>query len=338
MKYDIKEVETLLKKVASKFVSDKEAEYFAELQVNNHVKKYPRTGGISGALKDLENWEELKGVSVEVEAEKSASLLYNFNGLAPSVKIKQIHDELEARAKEHGIAMVGIRNSLGMHSMNLWTDELARRGLVAISMFNGGPLAVIPHNGTRGILGTNPLSYSLPSDSGNVRTDMATSNIPFFQVMDAYKSGEPLPDHSAVDSDGMPTNDAKKAMDENEVVNLTPLGANMKGYSLVFLIEVLTGSFVNSLLSNDMSDDFIGSEHGGLILVMDISAFKNVTDFKKEVSGLVADIRMQKPKKGESEIPIPGFRGNKRLEDAKSEGKIEMDEKVYTKLTALASE
>ncbi len=48
----------------------------------------------------------------------------DFNGFPPSLKIKQIHDELERKAKANGIAAMGLCNSAGIITLNLWdVDE-----------------------------------------------------------------------------------------------------------------------------------------------------------------------------------------------------------------------
>jgi ureidoglycolate dehydrogenase (NAD+) len=71
---------------------------------------------------------------------------------------------LEKRAKKYGIAMVGVNNSHGFHTLNLWTDALGERDLVSVCFFNGGPSSVVPYGGTKGIFGTNPMSYSIPTN------------------------------------------------------------------------------------------------------------------------------------------------------------------------------
>ena len=74
----------------------------------------------------------------------------------------------ERKAKANGIAMMSVVNSGGMHILHLWTQGLAKRGLFALGAWNGGPDAVVPFNGTKGILGTNPMTYGFPGDKGDI--------------------------------------------------------------------------------------------------------------------------------------------------------------------------
>ena len=165
MNIKISELEKILTKAAQHFILLDEAKYFAKQQIDTHLKKSPRTNPLKEAVDDMEAWINNSNNKVEIQVDKKGSLLLNFNKLGPSLKLKYIHDELEKRAKKFGISMVGVNNSHGFHTLNLWADGLGKRDLTAISFFNGGPEGVVPFGGTKGIFGTNPLSYSIPTQS-----------------------------------------------------------------------------------------------------------------------------------------------------------------------------
>jgi LDH2 family malate/lactate/ureidoglycolate dehydrogenase len=94
----------------------------------------------------------------------------------------------------------------------MWADGLARRDLIGLAMFNGGTGCSVPFGGTRGVLGTNPLAYAIPTAGDPMVLDMATTEIPFFEIKNAREKGTPLRRHVAVDSHGQPTADAKEAL------------------------------------------------------------------------------------------------------------------------------
>jgi ureidoglycolate dehydrogenase (NAD+) len=336
MKVKITEIRKLLQEAASKYVSKEEAEYFAEENIGTHLKKAPRSNAIGDIIPDLQNWKKLhKKQEMIVEKDKNATFLLDFNGLAPSMKLKWIHDELEKRAKKHGASLVGIRNSGGIHVLNLWTDGLGKRDLIGICMFNGGPDGVVPFGGTKGIFGTNPISYAIPTNNKPVIVDMATSDIPYFEIKKAKNDNKKLRKGVAVDSTGEITTDPHKALSDDGTSNLTPLGNSYKGYALVFLIEVLTGAYVNSLLSTQMDPSYVLEEHGGLLIALDISTFTDIRKFKKSVSQMCDVIRKQKPKKGVNHITVPGDRSYARLEEAKKEGLIDIEKEKYEDLKKL---
>ncbi|MBN2016264.1 Ldh family oxidoreductase [Candidatus Dojkabacteria bacterium] len=332
----ITEAQKLLENAASKYVSKEEAEYFAKEQLDTHMKKFPRVKSIQSAIEDLESWKRNPDNEFEVQVDKKASMLINFNKLGPSLKLKYIHDELENRAKEYGISMVGINNSGGIHTLNLWTDGLGKRDLIGICMFNGGPYGVVPFGGTTGIFGTNPISYAIPTADKPIIVDMATSEIPYFEIKDCKKQGKELKENAAVDQQGNPTTNPKKALAEDGTSNLLPMGGGYKGYALVFLIEILTGSLVRSLLSTEMNPDYVLEEHGGLIVAFDIASFTEIDKFKKSVTEMCDIVRKQKPCNKVKKILIPGDNSYERLEETLLEGEIEIDEEVLNKLQDLA--
>ena len=109
------------------------------------------------------------------------------------------------RARQFGLAAAAFRNSSGVITLNMWADGLARRDLIGIAMFNGSTGCMVPFGGTRGVLGTNPLAYAIPTAGDPMVLDMATTEIPFFEIKNAKEKGSPLRENVAVDRHGKPT-------------------------------------------------------------------------------------------------------------------------------------
>jgi len=332
----IKEIKQLLESAVRNYVSAEEAEYFANEIVETDIRKPPRKKYSEGIIKDIQSWQN-KTKDIEKKIDLPGYTQYDFNGLGPSLKIKEIHDELERKAKANGIAMISIINSGGMHTMHLWAQGLAKRGLFALGAWNGGPDAVVPFNGTQGIFGTNPMTYGFPGDKGDVVIDMATSEIPFFKIVEAKKNNTPLPPNTAVDNEGEMTTDPNKALDEKEVSNLLPMGANYKGYNINYLIEIMTSALIGARASAEMSDSYIETEHGGFIIAI---AIDKVTDKKKYDTSIKItneEIRVQKPKKGIEKVQVPGDRNLENKLNATDDTEVEMDNKYEKILRSLAS-
>ncbi len=336
MTIDIKELEEIFFKIALKYVSAEEASYFARLHIDAYIRKYPHIDIIKDVLIDFKKWKANPDSVVEVEADKPGALLYNFNGLSPSLKIKTIHDELEKRAKSNGIAMIGINNSGGLHALSIFTNSLEERGLIGLCFFNGGPASVVPHGGTKGILGTNPISYSIPTKETPILLDMATSEIFFLDLQNAIRDDTPLRERVAVDGDGLPTTNPHDVMDRNGIANLLPIGGGYKGYGLSLLAEILSGSLVGARLSTEMSEatTYVAEEHGALLIGIDISSFVDIEKFKTSVSDMCEDIRSQRPATGGEKVTVPGDRGQSNVDKAQKSKEIEVDEKYYRELLA----
>jgi len=333
MKYKISFLTKKLKEVASKYVSEEEAKYFANEQVETCIRK-TRTDVLEEAIKDIKNWKDNPKKKYVITKKLPSLLKLDFNTLAPSLKIKWIHDELEKMAKKNGIAIISLDNSFGMHTMHLWTQGLAKRNLFALGGYNGGPLGVVPLNGTKGLLGTNPFTYGFPTKSGNIVIDMATSEIPYFEIVDAKKNGKPLKNNSAVDSSGKVTKVAKDALDEEGISNLLPMGANYKGYAFNYLMEIMTGSLIGAKLSTEQDPNYVAADHGGFLIAIDIEAFTSLKKFISSTEEMNNVIRNQKSLDGKG-VVVPGDNNLLRLKMAKLIGEIELDEKIIEELNNL---
>jgi hypothetical protein len=83
------------------------------------------------------------------------------------------------------MAAVGFRNSSAIVTLNPWSEGLARRDLIGVTMFNGGTRCMVPFGGTLGVFGTLPVAYAIPTADRPIILDMAMSEIPFFQIKNA---------------------------------------------------------------------------------------------------------------------------------------------------------
>lgn len=179
MKIKISEIQDLLTNKAAKYVSANEAKYFANNTVVSHAMKWPRTNQLAEAIIDIQNWENKPEPKIVVN--KGASLLIDFQKTGPALKLKFIHDELETRAKAYGISICGHYNNSGLHDMATWTRGLAERDLIGLAGLQGGYGSVVPFGGTQGILGTNPLSYAIPTNNHPILADFSTRCCPRYQ-------------------------------------------------------------------------------------------------------------------------------------------------------------
>ena len=341
MNVHINEVKRLILDAAKTVTSESEAEYFADLYVETHLHRSPRLNPIEEAVADIKSWTEgdadrpaAGGYTVDVERE--GVMVLDFHGFAPGIKLKSVHGELETRCKKNGIAAIGLRNSAGIITLLPWVSGLARRNLIGLAMFNGGVNCSVPFGGTSGFFGTLPLAYAIPTADEPVIADMATTEIPFFQIKNAKQASEPLPGGTAVDRNGLPTTVAAEALSDDGIANLLPIGGGFKGYSLVMLIEILTGSLVRSLLSNAQTAGWHPTEYGALIIAIDIGSFTDIESFKREVSEMCGAIRKQQPAEGVSEIAIPGDRGRGKAAALRKAGEIDVPNELMEELTRLA--
>ncbi|NND65655.1 MAG: hypothetical protein HKM24_06800 [Gammaproteobacteria bacterium] len=340
MKTKPQDLETMLTHAASKIVTPKEAKYYAIEVVEAHIRKSPRTNPLNGAVGDLEKAVEKRADKISYTIDLPAYFSIDFKEHGPLVYLKRIHDELEKRSSANGIAMGAFTNGRSMHTLHTWIQGLAKRGLLAIAVSNGGPGAVVPFNGTRGLFGTNPLAYGFQGAKGEIHcVDMATSEIPFFEIIAAHAKKEPLQERSAVNSEGEFTTQVEDALDfstseTDPQSNIVPMGGGYKGYYIVYLMELLTSALIGMPSSPEMSDDFIHPEHGSILLVFNPRAMGTESSFATSVAAIHQALVSQKPKAG-GEIRLPGQYNNAQFLARKLET-IEVDDKLLARIRAIS--
>lgn len=336
MKISTKDLEQKLSLAASKVVPEQEAAYYATENVEAYLRKAPRTNPLKAAISDLEATIEHSDKKIEYVVDLPSFISIDFHGQGPLVYLKQIHDKLEERSSKNGLAMAAFTNSQSMHTLHTWVQGLAKRGLLAIAVCNGGPCAVTPFNGTRGLFGTNPMAYGIPAGNGkNYCVDMATSEIPYFEILDADKDKKPLRERSAIDNTGEFTTDASKALDfsvskTDPVSNIVPMGGGYKGYYLIYLMEMLTSGLIGMPSAPEMSVNFVPEEHGSILLVFNPRSMGSAKKLEASVKAIHDSLKTQTPKKGE-EIRIPGEENNKKFDDLDG-SEIEVDDSLMDRL------
>ncbi|MBF8779127.1 Ldh family oxidoreductase [Pseudomonas fulva] len=199
---------------------------------------------------------------VQVDAHHGYSLLALRTGLPMLVD----------KARSQGIAALVIRNCF--HFSALWpeVEAIAGHGLVGMAMTPSHSW-VAPAGGKKGVFGTNPLAFAWPRpDSEPFVFDFATSAIARGDIELHARQGKPIPDGWALDSAGLPTNDASAAL----AGAMQTFGGH-KGSALAAMIELLAGALIGDLTSVESMafDGGAGATpcHGELLLAFDPKAF-----------------------------------------------------------------
>lgn len=336
MNIRIERVERLLARAAGRFISPGAAREFARLYVETHLRKAPRMNPLQEAVDDLIAWEKAGRTEPCLTVDKPGVMLWDLQGLPPSLKIKAIHDRLADKARANGIAAAGLVNTGGIITLNMWADGLAKRDLIGLAMFNGGTECAVPPGAKQGMLGTNPVAYAVPSAGRPMALDMATTEIPFFEIRQAKEAGTPLRPGAAVDRDGNPTIDAAAALDDDGRANLLPMGGGFKGFGIMMLVEVLTSALIGSPLSIDQASGWHPAEYGCFMIAIDPAAFTGTEPFKSGVERMGRAIRDLEPVSGP--VSVPGDRGQEQMDAATAAGEIDLPASQAAALARLAGE
>lgn len=154
-------------------------------------------------------------------------------------------------ALEMGCASVGITRSHHCGALSVQVERIARRGLVGIMVANA-PAAIAPWGGNRPLYGTNPIAFAAPRASGDpLVIDLSLSVVARGKVMNAKKTGQPIPEGWAFDAAGSPTTDPQAALDGT----MAPIGG-AKGTLLALMVEILAATLTGANGSRDAGSFF----------------------------------------------------------------------------------
>ena len=235
--------------------------------------------------------------------------------------------ELTSYCKKYGIAVASISHSHHFGQAGRHVESLAESGLIGL-MFGNTPKAIPPWGGSKALYGTNPIAFSSPrSKAPPLVIDLSLSKVARGKVMLANQKNERIPQGWAIDEQGNPTSDAKKAL----AGAMLPIG-DAKGSALALMIEILSAALTGSNFGFEASS-FFDSEGdspgvGQLIIAIDPSFFSGDV-FSERVETIINAILEQ---------PSTRLPGNKRLEKRKWREKtktIAIPQELYDEIVKL---
>jgi LDH2 family malate/lactate/ureidoglycolate dehydrogenase len=234
------------------------------------------------------------------------------------------------RAADHGVGVVGVRNSNHFGTAAYFTRMIAARGCVGILTTNGSP-AMAPWGGREKTVGANPWSIAVAGGShGPVVLDIANTTVARGKLYAALQRDEPIPEGWAIDATGAPTTDPRAAIDGM----VLPM-AGHKGYGISFMMDVLSGVLTGSSYATGVAGPYVPDRRSGcghLVLALRVDAFCPPEEFATRMADLVATTKSVPLADGVDEIHYPG-----ELEDrAAATPDVELPARTVEELRQLA--
>jgi len=236
------------------------------------------------------------------------------------------------KAKKYGMGMVAVRNSTHYGIAGYYAMMAADAGMIGLSGTNARP-SVAPTFGVENMLGTNPLTFALPTDEDfPFVLDCATSLTQRGKIEVYAREGKDIPEGWVIGEDGKSKTDSKQILDDlvKGKAALTPLGgigektAGYKGYGYCTVVEILSaalqgGSFLKMLLGFENGKK-VPYHLGHFFQAIDISAFTDVKEFKKTAGDILRQLRASKKVPGQMKIYTAGEKEYLAWLDRKDKG------------------
>lgn len=257
-----------------------------------------------------------------IGARGAALLLDAGNALGPVAGARAM-DLAGERAQEAGIGLVAVRRSNHLGALGFYLRRCTDRALIGLA-FTNTPPAIAPPGGVASYLGTNPIAAGFPTSAGPVLVDLATSQVARGRILQAVRSGDPIPEGWALDAQGAPTSDPEAALSGS----LVALGGD-KGFALALMVELLTGALAGAAIGPDVAGTFTPSDApsdvGHCFVAIDPDAI--APGFIERADRIVADVRRLGGR-------APGDRRHAERAQRLSEG-IELSDSLVTELAEL---
>ena len=237
-------------------------------------------------------------------------------GMVASHKMMEM---LIEKAKTYGMAGGAIRNSTHYGIAGYWTTMASKEGLIGITGTNARP-SIAPTYGVENMMGTNPLTFSLPTDEEfPFCLDCATSIVQRGRIEYYAREGKPTPAGTVVSVNGEAMTDSEEILKAlvDGTAALAPLGgigdelAGYKGYGYAAVVEILSaalagGQFMKALSGVDAEGKPSMYHLGHFFFVVDPEAFSGRETFRKIAGDICRALRASKKAPGNERIYTAG--------------------------------
>ncbi len=222
------------------------------------------------------------------------------------------------KAGKYGMGMVVVRNSSHYGIAGYYAMMAVRENMIGITGTNARP-STAPTFGVENMLGTNPLTYGMPSDEPfPFLLDCATSITQRGKIELYAREGKELPKGWVIDKNGESKTDSREVLDDLIAgrAALAPLGgigeetAGYKGYGYSTVVEILSsalqqGTFMKMILGVKDGKK-IPYSLGHFFIAINISAFTDPDDFKKTTGDILRELRSSRKMPDQDRIYTAG--------------------------------
>jgi L-2-hydroxycarboxylate dehydrogenase (NAD+) len=223
------------------------------------------------------------------------------------------------KADKLGLGMTVVRNSTHFGAAFYYADQAVERGMIGL-VGTGARPSIAPTWGVEPMLGTNPMTWGMPSDEAfPFMLDCATSVTQRGKIELYDRLGKELPDGWVIGQDGKYRHDTKQVLVDltKDKAALTPLGglgeegSGYKGYGYSMVVEILSSclsqaNFMKALLGVGADGKPVPIELGHFFMAIKVENFVELAAFKHQVGEICRQLRASRKAPGAQRIYTPG--------------------------------
>lgn len=223
------------------------------------------------------------------------------------------------KAAVYGIGMVATRHSNHYGIAGYYPLMATERGMIGITGTNARP-SIAPTFGVENMLGTNPLTFGMPTDEDfPFLLDCATSITQRGKIEVHDRAGKDIPEGWVIGHDGRIRTDTHQILSDlvSGQAALLPLGgpgealAGYKGYGYATVVEILSASLQNGYFLKMLNGfDEFGNKRpfgvGHFFIAINVESFIELEEFKRITGTILRELRASKKAPGADRIYTAG--------------------------------
>jgi len=311
-----------------------EARHVAEIAVLTEARGVKTHGAVIFA-----NFDEQLGKAIDPAArpkvvkDRGATALVDGERCLGQLCARLASELAAGKAREHGVAMVAVRNTSWVAGLGTYLLPLAEQGfLVQLWAQSSACKDCAPVGGIDGRFSTNPVALAFPGPDGPVVADFSTAVMSFGRAKRLAAAGKRAPAPVFLDPEGTLTDDPKVVVDrEGTMLFMGGESEGYKGYAFSLWCEALT-----AMAGGNANNPDVPGRQSFNLTVIDPEAFAGSEQYLKEMRRFVAHVKSSRVRPGAGAIRLPGDGGRARFEESKRRG-VELDAGLFERLEAIAA-
>ena len=212
-------------------------------------------------LDRIKNGTLLPVTKMDIVKDTPTTVVMDANNGMGMVASYRMMEMLIEKASKYGMAGGAIYNSTHYGIAGYWTTMAEKADMIGISGTNARP-SVAPTFGIEPMMGTNPFTFTLPTDEEfPFNFDCATSIVQNGKIEFYARSGKPTPAGLVVTEEGGTMTDSAQILKDMRAGKcaLLPLGGlgeetgGYKGYGFTTLVEIFSAALAGGPYMKDLS-------------------------------------------------------------------------------------
>src|SRR5437899_599401 len=267
---------------------------------------------------------------------RAAALIDGDNGLGSLVVARAVEEAI-GLARDHRVGWAGVRRGNHAGAAAVYAAMPLEHDMIGLYFAVGNANHLPPWGGVDMLLSTNPIAVAVPAlEEPPLVLDMATTVAAYGKVKVAAQQGKAMPEGWMIDRQGQPLLDPNRADDGF----LLPIGG-YKGAAMSLMFGLLAGTLNGAANGEDVvdfnKDDATPTNTGQAICAIDIKAFAEPAQFKRQVDLVIRQLHGSALLPGFDRIRLPGEDRYRRIAERRAQG-IPIPRELRAALDKLAAE